>query len=327
MTNCTVSGNSAASSKYGGGVMIKAYYSTGEFFTDDAQFTNCTISGNSCSTGTTASGGGGGVDIGGGQYALSWTIKATFDNCTIYGNTNGRADGAGIITSGSDAAVVDKIRVILNYSIVIGNTAAGAVNKDIKIQGDAFLGSTTGRNLYGGISGGSSFGYAGSVTTGNVLLGSTPISSILNTTLADNGGMTVLQGGTKVKTHALVSGSPAIDPDMALSGLQTVDQRGYARDTKPDMGAYEFGGVATAINTTLSDNLKIYQSGSEIVLDLNGISGKQNVTIYDLRANNVHNSVVSGGTIATIHTGLSKGIYLVRVQGVDKQTTTKFVFR
>lgn len=68
--------------------------------------------------------------------------------------------------------------------------------------------------------------------------GNTPLASILTATLADNGGPT--------QTHALPSGSPAID--RALSDDCAIDQRGAARnyngsgsagDYECDSGAYE----------------------------------------------------------------------------------------
>jgi len=48
--------------------------------------------------------------------------------------------------------------------------------------------------------------------------------------LVDNGGPTM--------THALLAGSPAIDNGVGIAGI-TTDQRGYQRDTQPDIGAYE----------------------------------------------------------------------------------------
>jgi hypothetical protein len=66
--------------------------------------------------------------------------------------------------------------------------------------------------------------------------------------LADNGGLTM--------THALLTGSPAIDTGIAVPGI-TTDQRGVARVGRPDIGAYEVpvasdsggGGGGCSINT------------------------------------------------------------------------------
>ena len=63
-----------------------------------------------------------------------------------------------------------------------------------------------------------------------------PIDPLLDP-LADNGGPTL--------THALQSGSPAIDHGDPAAPPQ--DQRGYGRVSVPDVGAFEFGGVATIL--------------------------------------------------------------------------------
>jgi hypothetical protein len=49
-------------------------------------------------------------------------------------------------------------------------------------------------------------------------------------------------GGT-VQTHGLPSDSPAID--AAIGSTFTLDQRGFPRDTRPDLGAYEFSSIDT----------------------------------------------------------------------------------
>ena len=77
----------------------------------------------------------------------------------------------------------------------------------------------------------------------------------------------------------------------------------------------------------ISNNQKIYQNGSEIVLDLNGLTGKQNITIYDMRGKNVYSTSVIGGSISSFNPSLMKGIYLVRIQGTEKQASTKLVIQ
>ena len=63
-----------------------------------------------------------------------------------------------------------------------------------------------------------------------------PIDPLLDP-LANNGGPTL--------THALQSGSPAIDRGDPAAPPE--DQRGYGRVGVPDVGAFEFGGVATIL--------------------------------------------------------------------------------
>ena len=63
-----------------------------------------------------------------------------------------------------------------------------------------------------------------------------PIDPLLGP-LANNGGPTL--------THALQAGSPAIDRGDPAAPPK--DQRGYGRMGVPDVGAFEFGGVATTL--------------------------------------------------------------------------------
>jgi predicted outer membrane repeat protein len=66
--------------------------------------------------------------------------------------------------------------------------------------------------------------------------------------LADNGGPT--------RTHALLTGSPALGKGAAITGV-TVDQRGTTRDTPPDIGAFELPtttGGGSSSGCTLNPN-------------------------------------------------------------------------
>jgi len=63
-----------------------------------------------------------------------------------------------------------------------------------------------------------------------------PIDPLLGP-LANNGGLSL--------THALQAGSPAIDRGDPAAPPE--DQRGYGRVGVPDVGAFEFGGVATTL--------------------------------------------------------------------------------
>ena len=238
MSGCTISGNTITGT-YGCGIYLQGVTSN---YTDNCTITNCTISGNYTSV---ASSVGGGIEIGAGGNT-SWTPTITLTNCSITGNwvqgnpTNSTNAGGGI-----DVA---KGTAVVNYCIIAGNNSnSSSASKDL-----ASATSTTGRNLYGG-----SPNWNSTTTTGNVNL-TADISTILNTTLTDNGGTTALPDGSYVKTHALYAGTSsqtAIDPDASgLSGLQTTDQRGTNRDALPDIGAYEsmLPGVPTSV--TVSSN-------------------------------------------------------------------------
>ena len=231
MTGCTVSGNTLGSyvaSALGGGIYIQG---GATLVTDNCSITNCTISGNSTPAigAPVTTSAGGGIQIGGGGSA-PWTPVITISNSTIYGN-NVQGNPASAISGGG----IDYSRgsAVINYCIVIGNNSNSTLGGRNINATAGWSTSTTGRNMY---EGGASWN--SSVTTGNVILTESP-TTILNTTLTNNGGTTALPDGSFVKTHALVAACAAINPTVAGSDLQTTDQRGIVRST-PDMGAHEY---------------------------------------------------------------------------------------
>ncbi|MEZ5942769.1 MAG: choice-of-anchor Q domain-containing protein [Planctomycetaceae bacterium] len=220
ITNSTISGNSAGT--FGGGL------STANSGT--IVLTNSTISGNSA------------VTFGGGlSSANDGTIVLT--NSTVTGNRadsddDGSYEGGGVrVSTGS---------VTLNNTIVAGNFAgSGTVSDDISVaEMDATLTGTF--NVIGdaATAGGLVDGENGNIVGVNGV-GVRDINTILNTALADNGGPTL--------THALVTGSPAIDAGNLVKAVDEngatllVDQRGFRRvldgdgdgNFRVDIGAVE----------------------------------------------------------------------------------------
>ncbi|MDX9747277.1 MAG: right-handed parallel beta-helix repeat-containing protein [Paludibacter sp.] len=251
MTNTSVSGNSLGSfvaSAFGGGIYIQG---GSELVTDNSSITNSTISGNSTpvigSPVTTSAGGG--VQIGGGGSS-TWTPTITFTHCTIYGN-NVQGNPASAISGGG----IDRLNgnAVLNYSIVIGNNSNSTAGGRNITWTTGWLTSSTGRNMY---EGGASWN--STTTTGNIILTDAP-STVLNTTLFDNGGTTALPDGSFVKTHALVASSAASNPTVAGSGTENYDQRGIVRST-PDMGSFEYVIYRSKTSGNWS-NLSSWQSG------------------------------------------------------------------
>ena len=234
VTNSTISGNTSQSGggSNGGGI------SNGGTLT----VSNSTLSGNS----TGGSGGGMFCRNGGGAYA---TLE--LQNSTLSGNSAG-GHGGGIYIECDVATVLD-------------NTFSG--NRASASGGGVFngQGATLNRNLIAGNHGSPGnevengwlgaiyapqhnlFGHSGEDTAAaisgftpgpsNIIATSdgtnpTALASILNTTLANNGGPT--------QTHALPNNSPAIDGgDPVPCGVAT-DQRGQPRDDwRCDIGAVE----------------------------------------------------------------------------------------
>ncbi len=139
---------------------------------------------------------------GGGIFNSGANSKMTLINSTVTKNIAGQ--GGGGINNGGTA--------ILRNTIVADNTAGTGP--------DAFGTFTSrGNNLIGNRSGTS--GFAGPAIGGTDILGQNPLLGPLQ----DNGGST--------DTHALLSGSPAIDKGTN-TGCPSTDQRGKARPVDGD---------------------------------------------------------------------------------------------
>jgi hypothetical protein len=230
VSNSTLSGNTAAR---GGGAIYNYDYGT-------LTVSNSTLSGN-----TTARGGGiynygtltvsnstlsGNVadEHGGGIFNSGGT--ATVSNSTLSGNTTAR--GGGIYNIGT---------LNLAHSLISGNSATSGseIYNYISEYGNGTVNAAN-FNLIGYGSDARSTNFTPS---GSDIVPSQALAAILDTTLADNGGDTL--------THALVTGSPALDA-AGDSGLAT-DQRGITRPqgAADDIGAFELEVVPATITIVL----------------------------------------------------------------------------
>jgi hypothetical protein len=225
--NVTINGSTLGSNNTAGGGAALAINSGA------VTLTNSTVSGN-----TSQFSGGGGLYNNGGTMTLN--------NTTVTGN----------VTAGSGGGILSNSGTLnLNRSIISGNTANTSFDSGYEIVSNG-IENANNYNVFGrsGISNNRAFAFSFTpgATDFNATDNGTPtaIGSILNTTLANNGGPT--------QTHALVSGSPAIDfaPSAACAAapINNVDQRGSPRNTdgngsasanECDGGAYEAAGSAT----------------------------------------------------------------------------------
>jgi hypothetical protein len=156
---------------------------------------------------------------GGGVYSRS---TAKFTNDTVAYNTAGTKGGG----------IYNRSTFSLYNSIVSGNTLAAETKSDI--EGSTALNANSAFNLV------SDTATAGGLTNGtnNNIVGSPALLG----PLASNGGPT--------QTMLLLAGSPAMgtaSTAKATAAGITVDQRGFALNTPPDMGAVQVqpAGVAT----------------------------------------------------------------------------------
>ena len=251
LNNCTISGNSAGDN--GGGI-----YNYGGSMNATLKVLNSTLSGNSAHF------------YGGGIFNISaygGSAPADVLNCTLSGNSAGRF-GGGIY---NNAAVDGSSPLEVLHSTFSDNSAfqgpsGGIANFSATLQlGSTILNASSISNSSGTIT---SLGYNLSSDNGGGFLAAT--GDQINTTpmlgpLQDNGGPTY--------THALLTGSPAIDagdPNFdpnAFNPPMLYDQRGsgYSRVAhgRIDIGAFEIvvpsyaGQIQPPINADGSSNFNV----------------------------------------------------------------------
>ncbi|MCI0770028.1 MAG: DUF11 domain-containing protein, partial [Chloroflexi bacterium] len=208
-----------------------------------------TVSGNTLLSGASGPGGGIGNHIG----------TMTLTNSTVSGNTTGSSGDAGGIDNSNGATLS------LNNSTITGNVAGAtgggirnAIGSTVTFKNTIVAGNSAGttgpdcegaltsqgRNLVG-IGTGCPSGGTGDLTTADAKLG----------TLGDNGGPTF--------THALQSGSPAINagnpaaPGSGGNACESTDQRGVARPQGAacDIGAFELAIVVLDADLAVSKSV------------------------------------------------------------------------
>ena len=269
---CTISNNSAQYRT--GGSSDQATISGGGILNRSGgslTITNSTISGNSC---TVSDSFGFGTSFGAGGGVSNWLLGSmTIRNSTISGNSGVGCCattmlGGGIANYGSNLQVTSSTIV---HNSVSGDSGAraggiygspnGSTRTDSSIL--ALNAASTGPDFTGG-GGLQSMGYNIIGNDADAVISSqptdqigTPIAPIdpLLGPLANNGGLTL--------THALQVGSPAINRGDPAAPLE--DQRGYGRVGIPDVGAFEYGGIAPATLGNISTRAFL-QTGDNAVI-------------------------------------------------------------
>lgn len=236
-----------------------------------AEYTDVTISGSTLSNNNATNvglGGGGGIHmrsfiVGGAHLAMT--------NSTVSGNTASQ-DGGGVYINGSAVTADLRSMTIANNSANSANGADGlhslasiaavtvadtvvSANGNRNCLDAAFFGVTDGGNNI------SSDGTCDFADTGGGV--GDNVDPLLDA-LAENGGNT--------QTHALQAGSPAIDNGSV--GCPAADQRGAARTSSCDIGAYEAPAGTASLSISV-DTTTIYELGEttatvEVILDNSG---------------------------------------------------------
>ena len=242
IVSSTISGNTSDGGR-GGGVYNE---STNVNSSAKVSLSNCTLSGNSVTSSFT--GDAGGAIYNGGSF--SGNAQALIEDCTFSGNSAGSA-GAIYNNNFSASALVTLRNTIFKRGATGDNiiNSSGAFNS---------LGHNLSDDNAGGLPGTGPGGYlsaASDVRETDPLLG--PLQA--------NGGRTF--------THALISGSPAINAGEDTNE-STVDQRGYARLGANDIGAFEFGGISPPVTVVRAASRKLHGTTPfDINLPLSGDFG------------------------------------------------------
>ena len=225
--------------------------------------------------------GAGGLYSGGARY-----IASTISDSTISGNSIEIGSGAGIL--GNEVVVIRStitenhaphvaslgggiyanVIPLVRSSIVAGNTAGGG-NHDLRRAGGLFI---VQNSLIGDNSGTSLVEAPVGAPDANGNLIGGPVDGLIDPQLgplAYHGGPT-LPDGSKMLTHSLLPGSPAIDAGdpAAVAGVGSVplfDQRGtpFSRvfAGRIDMGAYEAQSLALVVDTLVDESDGDYSMG------------------------------------------------------------------
>ena len=262
INNCTISNNSATGD--GGGL-----YNFG-----NTTINNSTFSGNS----SRAWGGGVRNDAG----------TLTINNSSISGNSAGAMGGGG--------GIANTATLTLNRNIISGNSVTGPRVVGVEIVNYGSITSNYNVLGYSGLTNAQAYEYftPNSITDYNATSDGghpTALANILNTTLANNGGPTL--------THALISGSPAIDlapsAECTASPISGIDQRGAARnyngsgstgDYECDSGAYELH--QSVLNGTCSGpglsgtQTFAFASGNTVTINVSIPNGLNCITVEEM---------------------------------------------
>ena len=224
ITKCTFEGNHQRDVSNGqGGAIFGMTEDGGGRMHVDLSITETTFTGN------VAGSRGGGVWYWGRTKALS-VVNCTFENNRTADEEYGM--GGGLAVSSGRADIINAT-FANNYAWFHGGGIQAGGDNDVTVQNCLFFNNISTREWAGhhanttlGDGGGNlQFPEGGMDVTASVIL-----ADPLLLPLADNGGPT--------RTMALQPGSPAVDQGVS-GGAPSTDQRGVARDSAPDIGAYE----------------------------------------------------------------------------------------
>ena len=167
------------------------------------------------------------------------------ENSTFVGNMVEDEEGEGGALVASYGTVLQS--TFVENSADLGNSIS-ASNTEIELKGNVFVNESTEPQLEGDE--GSFTDLGGNVfsTASESALADVQASTLFSRSVeAVFAGATLAENGGPTETVALYAGSPAIDLVPSGEPSVSVDQRGVARDSKSDSGAYEFAATVVPV--------------------------------------------------------------------------------
>jgi hypothetical protein len=258
---------------------------------------NCTLASNLAEGGQGATTGDG---YGGAIFNVDGTLNVT--TSTLANNsTTGAANGGGAV-----------------YNLSLGTSSGSGAASTVTLT-DSILADSIGSNDLVNDENSSTPGAAVvNATAPNIVMASSTLDGATTngTPLTANPQLGVLANyGGQTPTMALLSGSPALGAGTSGSNVPTTDQRGVARGSVIDLGAYQSTSAsAVATTLTLTSSTPAASSGASVVLTATVAASSGSTTpagsvqFVDATTGTVLGSAaLSGGTATLTTTSVSSG--------------------
>ena len=144
-------------------------------------------------------------------------------------------------------------------------------------------------------------------------------SAIINYTATSNPGNYTQTGSTSpLVVTGLNNGTAYTFTIVATNTVGNSIESAVSNEVTP---------LLTSINSNLESAVKVYQAGSAIVVELNGLSGVQNVYLIDIMGKTVVSKKSFGGEKLEISNRLISGVYFVRILGATKTQVTSIIIK
>jgi predicted outer membrane repeat protein len=189
---------------------------------------------------------------GGGVWVNDNAAAVNITNTTISGNKAMEDTGGGLLLNTSD-----RVPVRITNSTIANNLAVrdaggiwtgGSNSDDVRVTNTLFVGNTATVTKQGH----SNFTLAdGGGNIVQIIPGGSGPKVTANSRYVTDVKLGPLQQIGSALVHPLLTGSPAINSGVT-AGAPTTDERGVTRDTRPDVGAFEFVATATTAPARLT---------------------------------------------------------------------------